>query len=202
MPIKSDFTVNENQWTSLPNGELFWAPNFMPRYEAEQHFDSLRQQIKWRHDQITLFGKTLPIPRLQAWYGDAPYCYSNLTMQPEPWFDELLNLKIQCEQVANAPLNSVLANLYRDGSDSNGWHSDDEPELGTQPIIASMSFGETRTFHLKHKQSGQKISLELTPGSLLVMAGDMQKHWQHTVPKTKKPKGERINLTFRYVFEK
>lgn len=118
-------------------------------------------------------------------------------MKPEPWFPALLDLKQRCENVAKTPFNSVLANLYRDGNDSNGWHSDNEPELGPEPVIASLSFGEARLFHLKHKETKQKLSFELTPGSLLIMAGDMQQHWLHTVPKTKKTKSQRINLTFR-----
>ncbi|MGF1694424.1 alpha-ketoglutarate-dependent dioxygenase AlkB [Vibrio lamellibrachiae] len=192
-------------WHSVPNGLLYWDPNFIDNDQAEALFGALRDQVRWRSDEITLFGKTMPIPRLQAWYGDASYRYSNLTMEPDPWLPILLDLKSQCEnvtngeQVANARFNSVLANLYRDGSDSNGWHSDNEPELGSQPVIASISLGETRTFHLKHKQTKQKYTFDLNSGSLLIMAGEMQKYWLHTVPKTKKPKTERINLTYRLI---
>ncbi|WP_371862435.1 alpha-ketoglutarate-dependent dioxygenase AlkB family protein [Vibrio atypicus] len=190
-------SIPVNQWYTLNNGLLYWAPNFIDIKEASRTFDLLHQQVAWRNDMITLFGKTMPIPRLQCWYGDDAYRYSNLTMEPEPWFPALLDLKQRCDNVAKTPFNAVLANLYRDGNDSNGWHSDNEPELGPEPVIASLSFGETRLFHLKHKETKQKLSFELTPGSLLIMAGDMQQHWLHTVPKTKKTKSERINLTFR-----
>jgi alkylated DNA repair dioxygenase AlkB len=188
-------------WNTVPNGRLFWMPDFIAADEALSLFLALRQDVEWRQDHIQLFGKSHPIPRLQAWYGDKPYRYSNLMMDPKPWLPLLLTLKQRCEQVAHSEFNSVLVNLYRDGKDSNGWHSDNEPELGAQPSIASLSLGEVRTFHLKHKKTKQKITLELTPGSLLIMSGDTQRYWQHCVPKTRRVKQERINLTFRYVSE-
>lgn len=191
--------IEQGRWVSIPDGLLYWDPNFISKKESDQLFTTLHQDIKWRCDQITLFGQRHFIPRLQCWYGDGPYCYSNLTMQPETWLNPLIELKSRCEQITNSPLNCVLANLYRDGNDSNGWHADNEPELGEQPIIASLSFGETRRFHLKHRQTKQKISFDLTSGSLLVMAGETQKYWLHTVPKTKKPKQARINLTYRFL---
>lgn len=199
MPQKQPSIITPQSWLSLDNGELYWHPNFISSSEADRIFLHLKEQIKWRADNITLFGKTMPIPRLQSWYGDAPYTYSNLTMQPEPWLPCLLDLKQRCETQANSPFNSVLANLYRHGQDSNGWHSDNEPELGINPVIASLSFAETRRFHLKHKSTKQRITLDLTPGSLLIMAGEMQHHWLHTIPKTKSDKTERLNLTFRYL---
>ncbi|MCG7497845.1 alpha-ketoglutarate-dependent dioxygenase AlkB [Vibrio sp. Of7-15] len=187
------------KWHSLQGGKLYWDPQFIALEESYGLFESLREQIQWQRDNITLFGKTMPIPRLQSWYGDKRYRYSNLTMEPRPWLALLSDLKVRCEQVAMTNFNSVLANLYRDGNDSNGWHSDNEPELGEQPIIASLSFGETRKFHIKHKETKQKITFDLVSGSLLIMAGDMQRDWQHCVPKTKMPKSERINLTYRYI---
>lgn len=193
-------TLEKRRWISIPDGLLYWDPEFISKTESDQLFDVLRGDIKWKSDQITLFGQHHLIPRLQCWYGDAPYRYSNLTMHPETWLKDLVDLKARCEQVANSPLNCVLANLYRNGSDSNGWHSDNEPELGDSPVIASLSFGETRRFHLKHRQTKQKITIELTPGSLLIMAGKTQAHWLHTVPKTKKTKQERINLTYRFLY--
>ncbi|MCK6261746.1 alpha-ketoglutarate-dependent dioxygenase AlkB [Vibrio sp. ZSDE26] len=189
------------QWHQIPNGSIYWDPNFVPAEEADHLFLRLKQQVAWRDDSITLFGKTMPIPRRQAWYGDASYRYSNLTLTPEPWLPDLFELKTRCEQVAHSPFNSVLANLYRDGNDSNGWHSDNEPELGRQPIIASISLGESRLFHLKHKQTKQKYTFELNAGSLLIMAGETQSYWLHTVPKTKKPKSERVNLTYRFIHD-
>ncbi|WP_052131331.1 alpha-ketoglutarate-dependent dioxygenase AlkB family protein [Vibrio caribbeanicus] len=193
--------LTPNTWHTVENGKLFWSPNFIPFDEASRLFEQLNQQIRWREDEITLFGKRMPIPRLQCWYGDSPYRYSNLTMHPEPWLPTLLELKRRCESAADAPFNSVLANLYRNGQDSNGWHSDNERELGINPTIASLSFGETRRFHLKHKQSKQKITFDLTSGSLLIMAGEMQHHWLHTLAKTKQQRTARINLTFRNLVE-
>ena len=186
-----------DSWHTVNNGRLYWSPNFIASNEADELFELLRNQVKWREDEIKLFGKTMPIPRLQCWYGDSPYKYSNITMQPEPWLPHLLELKQRCESVANSRFNSALANLYRNGQDSNGWHSDNEPELGTNPVIASLSFGETRRFHLKHKTTKEKITFDLASGSLLIMAGEMQKFWLHTLPKTKVNTGARLNLTFR-----
>lgn len=189
----------ENQWLELDNALIYWSPDFIKAEEAKLLYAALHQQVAWQSDNITLFGKTMPIPRLQAWYGEKSYSYSNLTMQPKPWFPLLFDLKTRCETVANCQFNSVLANLYRNGTDSNGWHADNEAELGKHPTIASLSFGETRKFHIKHRQTKEKYSFDLTPGSLLIMAEEMQQHWLHTVPKTKRPKDARINLTFRTI---
>jgi len=120
-------------------------------------------------------------------------------MMPRPWNQTLLQLKNLCEQVSQSPFNSVLANLYRNGQDSMGWHQDNETELGLNPIIASLSLGESRKFVLRHLETKQKHELDLSHGSLLVMAGETQHYWQHSIPKTAKPKGSRINLTFRYI---
>lgn len=193
--------LESNVWHELQNASLYWAPNFISQEEASELFYQLETQIKWRNDNITLFGKIMPIPRLQAWYGERDYSYSNILMEANEWSPLLLDLKHRCEQVSGSRFNSVLANLYRNGSDSNGWHSDNEPELGTNPVIASLSFGETRRFLVKHRQTKQKLTFELSPGSLLIMAGEMQTHWQHTVPKTKIEKSARLNLTFRYIYE-
>lgn len=187
------------KWHELPGGWIYWDPQFVSTEEASYLFGNLLQQIQWQNDDITLFGKTMPIPRLQAWYGDKRYRYSNLTMEPKPLLATLLDLKARCEQVAKTDFNSVLANLYRNGQDSNGWHSDNEPELGANPVIASLSFGETRKFHIKHRETKQRHTFDLTDGSLFIMAGNMQQCWLHSVPKTKQPKSERINLTYRYI---
>lgn len=124
---------------------------------------------------------------------------SGLTMQPEPWTPALLSIKVACEQVARVSFNSVLANLYRDGRDYMGWHQDNEPELGEQPLIASVSLGQERRFVLRHLASKQKIEFLLQPGSLLIMAGETQRYWQHSVPKSQRPMQARINLTFRRI---
>ena len=148
-----------------------------------------------------MFGKMLSIPRLQAWYGDenASYSYSKLTMLPLDWTPHLFSLKQQVSEFCGHDFNAMLANCYRDHRDSVSWHSDDEPELGEQPIIASLSFGCQRMFHLKHKDSGESVKLPLQSGSLLVMSGETQKNWQHAILKSRLEMSMRINLTFRKI---
>ena len=148
-----------------------------------------------------MFGKEVLIPRCTSWYGDENmhYKYSGINNIPLPWTDELNELKAKVEQQANATFNSVLLNQYRDGNDSVGWHADDEKELGENPIIASINFGATRAFILKHNTTKEKIIIDLTHGSLLVMGGAMQHNWKHTIPKRKKVIDTRVNLTFRLI---
>ena len=148
-----------------------------------------------------MYGKELPFPRLTAWYGDQDqtYTFSGITLQPHPWTPELLEIKKKLESRAGTSFNSVLLNRYRDGKDSISWHQDNEKELGKNPIIASVNFGATRTFQLRHIHTGEKISIQLTHGSLVIMMGELQHFWKHQIPKTRKPVGERINLTFRTI---
>ena len=186
----------------LPNADLQFYPEAFTQPEATAYFDSLLEFIAWEQRQISFFGQLVNQPRLVAWYGDpdAVYTYSNTTFEPLPWIAPLIEIKRRVETVADVTFNSVLCNLYRDGSDSMGFHSDDEPELRTVPVIASVSFGATRTLRFHHKKrSDLKYSLELTHGSLLVMQGTTQQFWKHGIPKTSKPVGPRINLTFRVV---
>ena len=185
----------------MPDANLKYYPNFIQPAEAASIMHLLQQSLDWRQEQITLYGKTFDVPRLQAWYGDenAHYQYSNLSMQPLPWTPVLLELKQKCESVSNGCFNSVLANLYRHGQDGMGRHADNEPELGQQPVIASLSFGEVRNLDFYHNDTNDKVRLPLENGSLLIMSGDTQKYWQHSVAKTKKNLAARINLTFRYV---
>lgn len=159
------------------------------------------QEINWQQDQLTMYGKQVNIPRLQAWYGNPEheYTYSGLTLTPLLLTPTLITLKEKVEGFINFSFNSLLANLYRNGNDSVSWHSDDEPELGRMPTIASLSFGDTRNFQLKHKTTGDKLNIDLTSGSLLLMAGPTQHFWSHCVPKTKRVKSPRINLTFRQI---
>jgi alkylated DNA repair dioxygenase AlkB len=161
----------------------------------------LYQEIAWRQDKIAMFGKMLDIPRLQAWYGDehAEYTYSKITLLPMSWTPSLLLLKQQVSDFCKHDFNAMLANCYRNERDSVSWHSDDELELGAQPLIASLSFGCEREFHFKHKDSGESYKLPLQSGSLLVMSGDTQKNWQHAIHKTRIEKPMRINLTFRNI---
>ena len=147
-----------------------------------------------------MFGRTLPSPRRTAWYGDHAYRYSRLTWSPRPWTDELIKIKTRIETLCDAPFNGVLLNLYRDGRDSMGWHSDDEAELGPAPVIASLSLGAPRRFVFRCRaDAADKHALELPHDSLLIMRGDTQANWQHALPKTAKPVAPRINLTFRWI---
>lgn len=161
-------------------------------------------ELKWDQPTITMFGKQVKVPRMQAWYGDkdSAYAYSGLSMQPLPWESKLAKLKAYCEQACSCEFNSVLANLYRDGSDSMGMHSDDEPELGQQPTIASVSLGVARRFDFKHKVTKEKVQVLLEHGSLLIMKGHTQRFWQHGINKSKRIHGPRLNFTFRYVHPK
>ena len=187
---------------NLPNAELIYAPNFFDKENANLYLKTLKSEIEWQQDDITLFGKTYKQPRLTALYAENknPYSYSNITMHPKPFTKMLLDIKLAVEQFSQHNFSTVLLNLYRDGNDSNGWHADNEKELGKNPVIASVSLGEARPFHFKHryhKEERHKIILE--HGSLLIMKGEMQHFWLHQIAKTKKDIGERINLTFRQI---
>ncbi|HNC76938.1 MAG TPA: alpha-ketoglutarate-dependent dioxygenase AlkB, partial [Pseudomonadales bacterium] len=166
-------------------------------------FEQLNSAIPWRQDEITLFGKRHRLPRLQAWYGDpgASYRYSGLLLQPTPWQPLLNEIRRQVETLTGLRFNSALANLYRDGNDAMGWHSDDEAELGVDPAIASVSFGASRRFLLRHRRRKDppRIEILLTDGSLLLMAGPLQTHWHHALPRSRGVSEPRINLTFRLI---
>lgn len=188
----------------LPDATIAFYPQFLKPSLADDLFETLIKETPWQQDAITVFGKTYPQPRLTALYGNngLPYSYSNITMHPHPFSPEMKLLLKKIKTVCSTKFTSVLMNLYRDGSDSNGWHSDDEKELGTNPVIASLSLGETRMFHLRHKfDKSQRHKMELTHGSLLIMSGETQHFWQHQISKTKKIVKPRINLTFRKVLK-
>lgn len=159
----------------------------------------LVDETPWRAETIIVYGKRHLQPRLTAWYGEAGYTYSGLTLDPLPMTPLLRQLHAAVEAATGRRYNSVLLNYYRDGADSMGMHSDDERELGREPAIASLSFGATRTFVLRHKASKRTVKFDLTDGSLLLMAGSLQTHWLHGINKTAKPTGARVNLTFRYI---
>lgn len=188
---------------SMPNGEIIIYRNFFKELESNQLFEELLSGINWRQDQIKMFGKKFDLPRLTAWYGDEgkSYKYSGITMNPDPWIPILLSIKKRIEKVVELHFNSVLLNLYRHGQDHMSWHSDDEPELGKNPVIASVSFGDTRRFLLKHKYDKdlEKFEFSLNNGSLLIMQGSTQHFWQHRIAKTAKKINPRINLTFRVI---
>jgi alkylated DNA repair dioxygenase AlkB len=186
---------------TVEDGEYLFYPDFFNRQECKTFFSSLRTATLWKQESISIYGKRRDLPRLTAWYGDLdkPYSFSGITLNPNPWTPELREIKERIETVANVKFNSVLLNLYRGGQDSISWHTDAEYELGPNPVIGSVSFGETRTFQLKHVKSNRRIDIALTDGVLLLMMGAMQHYWQHQIPKTKQNLGERINLTFRVI---
>ncbi len=186
----------------LSDAEIIYYPKFFDKEQADIIYTELLQEIAWQQDNITVFGKTHPQPRLTALYGNEgkPYSYSNITMQPNPWNTLLQKIKYFIEATTECQFTTVLLNQYRDGKDSNGWHADNEKELGTNPIIASLSFGAERVFQLKHNSiANAKKSIVLEHGSLLLMKGSTQHFWKHQIPKTAKPIGNRINLTFRSI---
>ncbi|WP_217602898.1 alpha-ketoglutarate-dependent dioxygenase AlkB [Chitinophaga sp. GbtcB8] len=186
----------------LKNGLLEYYPQFFSAREADTLFQELTQGIHWKQESMKMYGKTVLFPRLMAWHGDAgsAYAFSGTTYVPEPWIPALLQIKEKIEPPAGVHFNSVLLNLYRNGKDAMGWHADDEPELGDNPVIASVNFGAARRFMLRYKQDHTlKYELELQHGSLLLMKGTLQHYWQHQVPKTARPLPSRINLTFRLI---
>lgn len=186
----------------LDDAELAIDPAWLARGEADALLASMRAAVEWEVHHVRLFGREHPAPRLSSWIGDpdARYRYSGTRFEPRPWPVALLPLRERLQRETGHVFNSVLANCYRDGRDAMGWHSDDEPELGAAPLIASLSLGATRRFVLKHREDpGRKLALELSHGSLLLMAGDTQQRYRHALPRTAKPVGERINLTFRRV---
>jgi alkylated DNA repair dioxygenase AlkB len=187
---------------NMPDAEIIYFPAFLKKEEADAAFNELIQNTPWQQDAITVYGKKHLQPRLTALYGNEgkPYSYSNITMQPHPWTSLLQKIKWHIESVSETNFTTVLLNYYRNGSDGNGWHADNEKELGTNPVIASLSLGTERTFQLKHNSdASQKKSIILEHGSLLLMQGTTQHFWKHQIPKTSKLIGPRINLTFRKI---
>ena len=169
--------------------------------EATHYLDRLMHYIEWRNDEAVIFGRHIITKRKVAWYGDSDYsyAYSNISRQALPWTEDLLVLKDVVERVTGATYNSCLLNLYHDGDEGMAWHSDDEKELSPDGAIASLSFGAERRFLLRHKQSKEQVEVLLASGSLLVMRGTTQTHWLHSLPKMKKVRAPRVNLTFRLI---
>ena len=187
--------------TDLPDGRIWLEPGFLP--DPDELFATLRDEIPWRQDTLRMFGKVHPVPRLHQWMADPglSYRWSGLTMAPVPWIPTVAQIRDQVSARVGVDFNSVLANLYRDGQDTVGWHADDEPELGPTPTIASISLGATRDFQLRHRSRKDlnTVTLALPPGSLLVMEPPTQAHWHHALPRRKRVGEPRINLTFRVV---
>jgi alkylated DNA repair dioxygenase AlkB len=165
---------------------------------ADRLFEVLRDEISWEQHAITLYGRTSPTPRLTSWIGDCAYRYSGIVNEPAPWPEVLAVLRERIRDELGVDVNSCLANLYRDGADSMGYHSDNEPELGPRPAIASVSLGDRRRFVLRHRATRERWSWDLGHGDLLVMRDESQSDYAHAVPKTSRPVGPRMNLTFRH----
>ena len=186
-----------------PDADLRYWPALLDGVAAARWLDELRAQCAWCQHEVRIAGRRLPCPRLSAWHGDADaiYGYSGKRYTPAAWTPALTTLRTLVQDASGARFNSVLANLYRDGNDSMGWHSDDEPELGARPVIAALSLGAERRFLLRHRRrkAVPGIALDLAHGSLLLMAGETQANWRHSLPKTRRAVGPRISLTFRLV---
>ncbi len=195
-------TTNDPISLDMSDANVTYFPSIFDETIANTLFKELLNTIDWQQDDITVFGKTYPQPRLTALYADneSTYSYSGITMNPKPFTKELLVIKQRIETICNVNFTTCLLNLYRDGQDSNGWHSDNEKELGKNPIIASVSFGESRWFHFKHRdQKSLRQKILLQHASLLLMKGGTQEHWLHQIPKSKKIVKPRINITFRII---
>ena len=200
-PLESLFN-SEPLTLDLPDAEIIYYPQFFDKEQADKIYSELLQEIAWQQDDITIFGKKIAQPRHTCLFGNEgkPYSYSGITMQPHRWNATLMHVKNEIEKVSEHHFTTVLANLYRNEKDSNGWHADNERELGRNPIIASVSFGEERRFQLKHISNNEiKLTLKLNHGSLLLMKEGSQIHYKHHIPKETQPKKQRINLTFRTI---
>ena len=198
-----DFGESRLEAVAIPDGELLFQPYCNLGVDPDALFDTLMAETAWREETITVFGRTHLQPRLIAWYGDpaARYTYSGIQHDPLPWTDSLAALRDRLQALTGAAYNSVLLNLYRNERDSMGLHADDEPELGPEPIIASVSLGEQRSLYFKHRhrRDVKNLNLPLPSGSLLVMRGATQRNWKHGLRKLSRPCGPRINLTFRWI---
>lgn len=207
IPISDLFNDLESE-IALPieDGQLHYFPNALTQVEADDLMRQCITDIPWRQECIRIAGRSIPIPRLQCWIGDpdAHYCYSNMALSPQPWPDFLIGIRARIETLAANSFNSALANHYRDGADSVDWHSDDEKELGSTPIIASLSLGASRVFELKHRYKKRLCALKISldHGSVLIMKGSTQQYWRHRIAKVKGLGEARINFTFRHIVHK
>ncbi|MEE4637799.1 MAG: alpha-ketoglutarate-dependent dioxygenase AlkB [Wenzhouxiangella sp.] len=185
-----------------PSGEVYYWRSLTAEPRSRELFNGLRQDLDWRQLPVTMFGRSIPQPRLTDFLGDpgVTYRYAGLTLEARPWTNDLAQLRRLVEDKVGHRFNSVLCNLYRDGRDYMGWHADNEPELGPNPVIASLSFGARRRFTLKPRSGQQeRVELALECGSLLLMRGDVQRHWLHQLPRALRVRDPRINLTFRSI---
>lgn len=215
--MQTSFNLSDHPETIIAEfGDVRLFRHWLASELVQEYFEQLAAEIEWSRSRITIAGKTQFIPRLNAWYGDlgCSYAYSGIRFNPLAWTPQLWRLKLHLESFLTAEqlmpsgfrFNSALVNFYRDGQDSVAWHADDEPELGEQPLIASISLGAVRRFSFKPKAGGviaqKTINLDLDAGSLLLMAGATQRHWLHQLPKTRAEVLPRINVTFRHVCTK
>jgi alkylated DNA repair dioxygenase AlkB len=188
---------------SLPDGDVSYLPDFLPADVADRVLAQIHAEAQWEQHRVRVCGREYECPRLSAWYGDAGavYRYSGQTLWPRPWTPAIYEIRERVETLLAERFDGVLLNLYRDGRDGMGWHSDDERELGESPTIASVSLGAARRFRLRHRSRPDVAPCEwnLGHGSLIVMRGPTQRYWRHCVPKTRRPVGERVNLSFRAV---
>jgi len=184
----------------VEDGELAFMSQLPLPWPNGEVLQRLLDETEWKAETIFLFGREVLQPRLSAWYGEKSYTYSGRRFDPLPFTPLQLAIRHAVEEATGKRFNSVLLNYYRDGNDSMGFHSDDERELGREPAIASVTFGDTRTFILKHKQQPKTLKLDLTDGSLLLMSGKLQNCWRHGINKERTPRGPRVNLTFRHIF--
>ena len=196
------FAAASERVAEAAGGTIRLVPGYLSILEADALFEKLRDLPGWRQDQIRVYGKTHPLPRLHRWFADSnePYRWSGIVMEPEPFPEFLAGLRQRIDSDSGVHFNTALGNFYRDGRDGVSWHADDEPELGPKPVIASLSLGATRRFLLRKKADrAQCLAFSLTHGSLLWMLGDTQQVWQHSIPKASRTVGPRINLTFRAI---
>lgn len=184
--------------TTEQDAPVTFIPDFLDPETADQAFATLLVELPWERRTTEMYGRQLPVPRMELWIANHPYTYSRRTYDPKPWTSTLLNIKKSIEAGTSSEFNSVLLNRYESGNDSVGWHADDEPEMSQEHPIASLSLGATRNFQMR-RGDGPVQTIELRHGSLLVMHAGMQQEWKHRVPKTKKPCGRRINLSFRWM---
>lgn len=207
------FSDVEKEYIHLQDSELVYLPAWLRSQslsvDNRQLYDHLRQAIPWEQSIIQLYGKAMRIPRLNAWYGDTDctYTYSGASFTPLPWLSVLLEIKQLLEytlvdELKGQTFNSALVNCYRDGQDSVAWHSDDEPELGRKPLVASVSLGGGREFQLRYKRdkNDKKYAMTLSDGDLLLMCGKTQRHWQHQIPKSTHFTEERISITYHRIY--
>lgn len=185
----------------VPGGEFFYYRGYLPAPSADELYHHCAAALAWEQPELLIAGRPCKVPRLTAWHGeeDATYTYSNRTFTPAPLTDQLRAVITDLTDFTGAPYNSALANWYRTGADSMGYHADDERELGPLPVIASLSLGATRRFLIKPRRGGPSTGLDLAAGDLVVMRGRSQRDYLHALPKSRRPVGPRINLTFRQI---